>query len=128
MQKIIGLAGQRLQAGPLDIFPATGPLRVRVVSMEFLLPDEKARVIWRGPLKMTAIRQLLSDIVWGDLDFLLIDLPLGTGDELLSVAQLLPEMASETTAFEAVPNTAACCNQSFLTSSSVWTLHLNDQT
>jgi len=90
--KIIGLEGQRLQAGPPGIFPATGPLGIRVVSMEFLLPDENAPVIWRGPLKMTAIRQFLSDIVWGDLDFLLIDLPPGTGDEPLSVAQLLPEM------------------------------------
>jgi len=90
--KIIGLQGQRLQAGPPGIFPATGPLGIRVVSMDFLLPDENAPVIWRGPLKMTAIRQFLSDIVWGDLDFLLIDLPPGTGDEPLSVAQLLPEM------------------------------------
>ncbi|MDH5375138.1 MAG: Mrp/NBP35 family ATP-binding protein [Candidatus Bathyarchaeota archaeon] len=90
--KIIGLEGQRLQAGPSGIFPATGPLGIRVVSMEFLLPDENAPVIWRGPLKMTAIRQFLSDIVWGDLDFLLIDLPPGTGDEPLTVAQLLPEM------------------------------------
>jgi ATP-binding protein involved in chromosome partitioning len=90
--KIIGLEGQRLQAGPSGIFPATGPLGIRVVSMEFLLPDENVPVIWRGPLKMTAIRQFLSDMVWGDLDFLLIDLPPGTGDEPLSVAQLLPEM------------------------------------
>jgi ATP-binding protein involved in chromosome partitioning len=60
--------------------------------MDFLLPDEKSPVIWRGPLKMTAIRQFLSDIVWGDLDILFIDLPPGTGDEPLSVAQLLPEM------------------------------------
>jgi len=90
--KIIGLTGQRLQAGPPGIFPASGFFGIKVVSMEFLLPDENAPVIWRGPLKMTAIRQFLSDIVWGDLDFLLIDLPPGTGDEPLSVAQLLPEM------------------------------------
>ena len=90
--KIIGLAGQRLQAGPLGVFPALGSLGIKVVSMNFLLPDENAPVIWRGPLKMTAIRQFLSDMVWGDLDFLLIDLPPGTGDEPLSVAQLLPEM------------------------------------
>ena len=90
--KIIGLTGQRLQAGPPGIFPATGPLGIKVISMEFLLPDENAPVIWRGPLKMVAIRQFLSDIVWGDLGFLLIDLPPGTGDEPLSVAQLLPEM------------------------------------
>jgi ATP-binding protein involved in chromosome partitioning len=90
--KMLGLTGQRLQAGPPGIFPASGPLGIKVVSMDFLLPDENAPVIWRGPLKMTAIRQFLSDIVWGDLDILFIDLPPGTGDEPLSVAQLLPEM------------------------------------
>jgi ATP-binding protein involved in chromosome partitioning len=90
--KILGLAGQRLQAGPPGVFPVQGALGIRVVSMDFLLPDENAPVIWRGPLKMTAIRQFLSDILWGDLDILLIDLPPGTGDEPLSVAQLLPEM------------------------------------
>lgn len=90
--KILGLAGQRLQTGPPGVFPAAGPLRIKVVSMDFLLPDENAPVIWRGPLKMTAIRQFLSDIMWGDLDILFIDLPPGTGDEPLSVAQLLPEL------------------------------------
>jgi ATP-binding protein involved in chromosome partitioning len=90
--KMLGLTGQRLQAGPPGIFPASSPLGIKVVSMDFLLPDENAPVIWRGPLKMTAIRQFLSDIVWGELDLLLIDLPPGTGDEPLSVAQLLPEM------------------------------------
>jgi len=90
--KMLGIAGQRLQAGPPGAFPASGPLGIKVVSMDFLLPDENSPVIWRGPLKMTAIRQFLSDIVWGDLDVLLIDLPPGTGDEPLSVAQLLPEM------------------------------------
>ena len=90
--KMLGLTGQRLQAGPAGIFPVFGPLGIKVVSMGFLLPDENAPVIWRGPLKMTAIRQFLSDIVWGELDILLIDLPPGTGDEPLSVAQLLPEM------------------------------------
>jgi ATP-binding protein involved in chromosome partitioning len=90
--KMLGLTGQRLQAGPAGVFPAFGPLGIKVVSMDFLLPDENAPVIWRGPLKMTAIRQFLSDIVWGELDLLLIDLPPGTGDEPLSVAQLLPEM------------------------------------
>jgi ATP-binding protein involved in chromosome partitioning len=90
--KILGLAGQRLQAGPPGVFPVLGSLGIKVVSMDFLLPDENAPVIWRGPLKMTAIRQFLSDIVWGELDILLIDLPPGTGDEPLSVAQLLPEM------------------------------------
>ncbi|MBC7129963.1 Mrp/NBP35 family ATP-binding protein [Candidatus Bathyarchaeota archaeon] len=90
--KMLGLSGKRLNVGPPGIFPAEAPLGIKVVSMDFLLPDESSPVIWRGPLKMTAIRQFLSDIVWGELDILLIDLPPGTGDEPLSVAQLLPEM------------------------------------
>jgi len=90
--KILGVKGQKLQGGPPGIFPATGPLGIRVVSMDFLLPSDESPVIWRGPLKMRAIQQFLSDIVWGELDFLFIDLPPGTGDEPLSVMQLLPEM------------------------------------
>lgn len=90
--KMLGLEGERLQSGPPGVFPAFGPLNIKVVSMAFLLPSVDAPVIWRGPLKMGAIRQFLSDIAWGDLDYLLIDLPPGTGDESLSVLQLLPEM------------------------------------
>jgi len=90
--KIIGLKGQRLQVGPPGIFPAFGPLGIKVVSMDFLLPEQETPVIWRGPLKYQAIKQFLSDIVWGELDYLFIDLPPGTGDESLSVMQLLPEM------------------------------------
>ncbi len=90
--KIIGLHGQRLQAGPAGAFPAMSPLGIKVVSMDFLLQSDETPVIWRGPLKMKAISQFLSDIVWGELDFLFIDLPPGTGDEPLSIMQLLPEM------------------------------------
>jgi ATP-binding protein involved in chromosome partitioning len=90
--KILGTKGQKLQAGPPGIFPASGPLGIKVVSMDFLLPSDEAPVIWRGPLKMKAIQQFLSDIAWGELDFLFIDLPPGTGDEPLSVMQLLPNM------------------------------------
>jgi ATP-binding protein involved in chromosome partitioning len=90
--KMLGLHGQRLQASPAGIFPALGPMGIKVVSMDFLLPSEEAPVIWRGPLKMKAISQFLSDIVWGELEFLFIDLPPGTGDEPLSIMQLIPEM------------------------------------
>ncbi|MDH5267344.1 MAG: Mrp/NBP35 family ATP-binding protein [Candidatus Bathyarchaeota archaeon] len=90
--KILGIKGQKLQAGPPGVFPATGPLGMKVVSMDFLLPSDETPVIWRGPLKMKAIQQFLSDITWGKLDFLFIDLPPGTGDEPLSVMQLLPDM------------------------------------
>ena len=90
--KMLGMKGTHLQSGPPGVFPAVGPLNVKVVSMGFLLPSDDSPVIWRGPLKMGAIRQFLSEIVWGSLEYLLIDLPPGTGDESLSVLQLLPEM------------------------------------
>jgi ATP-binding protein involved in chromosome partitioning len=90
--KMLGMKGNRLQAGPPGVFPAQGPQGLKVVSMDFLLPNDESPVIWRGPLKMSAIRQFLSDIVWGDLEFLFIDLPPGTGDEPLTVIQLLPDL------------------------------------
>jgi len=90
--KMLGLHGQKLQAGPAGIFPALGPMGIKVLSMDFLLPSDESPVIWRGPLKMKAISQFLSDIVWGELEFLFIDLPPGTGDEPLSIMQLIPEM------------------------------------
>jgi len=90
--KMLGLHGQRLPASPAGIFPALGPMGIKVVSMDFLLLSEESPVIWRGPLKMKAISQFLSDIVWGELEFLFIDLPPGTGDEPLSIMQLIPEM------------------------------------
>jgi ATP-binding protein involved in chromosome partitioning len=90
--RLLGLTGQRLKVGPPGAFPVTDPLGIKVVSIDFFLPEERLPTIWRGPLKMTAIRQFLSDVIWGELDILFIDLPPGTGDEPLSIAQLLPEM------------------------------------
>jgi ATP-binding protein involved in chromosome partitioning len=91
--KMLGLKGQTLIGGPGGmLFPVTSKLGLRVVSMDFLLPNDETPVIWRGPLKMRAIQQFLSDITWGDLEYLFIDLPPGTGDESLSVMQLIPDM------------------------------------
>jgi len=61
-----------------------------IVSMELLIGDRDTAVIWRGPMKIGAIRQFISDIEWGDLDFLIVDAPPGTGDEPLTVAQTIP--------------------------------------
>jgi ATP-binding protein involved in chromosome partitioning len=90
--KMLGMEDEKLKVGPIGAFPALGPLGVKVVSMAFVLAGKEVPVIWRGPLKMRAIEQFLSEIAWGELDFLLIDLPPGTGDEPLSVMKLLPEM------------------------------------
>jgi ATP-binding protein involved in chromosome partitioning len=90
--KMLGLKGSRLEAGNEGIEAPVGALGIRAVSMDFLLPTQDSPVIWRGPLKMAAIRQFLGEVNWGDLDYLLIDLPPGTGDEPLSVLQLLPDI------------------------------------
>lgn len=62
---------------------------VKVMSVGFLLENRDSAVIWRGPMKMGVIEQLLRDVKWGDLDYLIIDSPPGTGDEPLSVVQLI---------------------------------------
>ena len=90
--KMLGVRGKGLQAGPPGIFPALGPRGLKIVSMDFLLPSDETPVIWRGPLKSSAIRQFLGEIVWGNLEYLLIDLPPGTGDEALTVMQSIPKV------------------------------------
>ncbi|MDD5556986.1 MAG: Mrp/NBP35 family ATP-binding protein [bacterium] len=66
---------------------------LKVMSIGFLLRDRDEAVIWRGPLKTGVIRQFLRDVAWGDLDYLVVDSPPGTGDEPLSVCQLVGEAA-----------------------------------
>lgn len=65
--------------------------QLNIVSLEMMLGEKDMAVIWRGPMKISAIRQFVSDIEWGDLDFLLVDSPPGTGDEPLTVAQTIPD-------------------------------------
>ena len=91
--KMLGLKGQTLKGTPDGVLlPVTGSLGIKVASMDFLLKNDETPVIWRGPLKMRLIQQFISDISWGELDFLFIDLPPGTGDEPLTVMQLIPDM------------------------------------
>ncbi|MFX0114088.1 MAG: Mrp/NBP35 family ATP-binding protein [Candidatus Hodarchaeota archaeon] len=89
--KILGLEDQTPTGNGRSAFPVTGPYGLKVVSMAFFLESDTP-VIWRGPMKMKAIEQFLSDFEWGDLDFLLLDLPPGTGDEPLSLMQLIPKI------------------------------------
>lgn len=65
--------------------------KLSAISIESLMPNKDEAVIWRGPLKHSAIQQFIGDVDWGDLDFLIIDSPPGTGDEPLSVAQTVKE-------------------------------------
>jgi len=72
------------------IVPMNVPPGLKVISIAFLVSDRDAPVIWRGPVKMGAIKQFLEEVEWGRLDYLIVDLPPGTGDEPLSIAQLIP--------------------------------------
>ena len=65
--------------------------RLAVISMDSLLQDRDSAILWRGPKKTAAIRQFISDVNWGDLDFLLIDSPPGTGDEHMTILKIIPE-------------------------------------
>ena len=87
--KMLGIEDKKLGGTESErIVPVTAH-GVNVVSMAFLLPDKDSPIIWRGPMKMKALSQFTNDVEWGTLDYLVIDLPPGTGDEPLSIAQLL---------------------------------------
>ncbi len=64
--------------------------QLKVVSLEYMMKNRDEAIIWRGPLKIQAIRQFIADMDWGELDYLVVDAPPGTGDEPLSVAQTIP--------------------------------------
>ena len=76
--------------GPVGMLPAETKTGIKVMSINLLLPDEDEVVIWRGPLIGGAIRQFWGDVVWGDLDVLVVDLPPGTSDASLTVMQSIP--------------------------------------
>lgn len=82
-----GFGGQKGKMLPVKYLP-----NLHVISIETLMGENKdAATIWRGPLKIGAIKQFISDIEWSDLDYLVIDSPPGTGDEPLTVAQTIPD-------------------------------------
>ena len=81
---------QRPQAGPIGILPVQTREGVKVMSINLLLPSEDEAVIWRGPLISSAIKQFWGNVLWGDLDWLVVDLPPGTSDAALTVMQALP--------------------------------------
>ncbi|MDO4500748.1 MAG: Mrp/NBP35 family ATP-binding protein [Erysipelotrichaceae bacterium] len=89
IQKIFGAQGE-LYGDHEGIFPAETPLGIRAVSVNMMLPDAETPVLWRGPILGGIIEQFYSEVHWGDLDYLLIDMPPGTGDVAMTVFQRLP--------------------------------------
>src|SRR4030042_4239749 len=89
---LLRLKGELFKAADGDgMLPVESSYGIKVVSLGFALGHSGEAVIWRGPLKMGVIKQLLADVGWGEMDNLIVDFPPGTGDEPLSVAQLIPE-------------------------------------
>lgn len=87
--KLMGIEGSAVRLADQEITPVMAAENLAVMSIAFFLSEDRAAVIWRGPKKHGAIRQLLADVAWGTLDYLVVDSPPGTGDEPLSIAQLV---------------------------------------
>ena len=81
---------QKAQGADIGILPAETHMGIKVMSINLLLEDETKPVVWRGPVLAGAVTQFWTDVVWGDLDVLFIDMPPGTGDVPLTVYQSLP--------------------------------------
>jgi len=88
--KMLGIEHLKCAGTEEGVEAAEVSSNLRAVSISMLMKDADQPVIWRGPLKMLTIKQFLSDVLWGELDYLIVDSPPGTGDEPLSVCQLIP--------------------------------------
>lgn len=89
--KMLGVEDKKPLPSEEGINPVLINQNLKVMSTGFLLTEKDDPIIWRGPLKMGAIKQFIGDVEWGELDYLIIDLPPGTGDEPLSISQLIPD-------------------------------------
>ena len=88
--RLFGLPPGGLRGSDQGILPAVTSLGIKVVSINLMIPNEDAAVIWRGPMISGTIQQFWRDVLWGKLDYLLVDLPPGTSDAALTVMQTIP--------------------------------------
>jgi len=91
--KMLGIEGKRLIGSDSGIEPMEVLPNLKAVSCALLFENKDQPIIWRGPLKMVTIKQFLADVNWGELDYLIVDSPPGTGDEPLSVCQLISDIS-----------------------------------
>ncbi|MFA4916507.1 MAG: Mrp/NBP35 family ATP-binding protein [Syntrophales bacterium] len=90
--KMMGVEGKSLVGRGDALLPIEAKNGIKLISAAFLLRSKDDAVIWRGPLKHSLLKQFLGDVLWGPLDYLIIDLPPGTGDEALSTAHLIKDV------------------------------------
>lgn len=88
--RLLKIKDEMATANELGIIPVTTDDGIKVVSLNLLMEDENQPVIWRGPLIAGVVAQFWTDVIWGDLDYLVIDMPPGTGDVALTVMQSIP--------------------------------------
>ena len=89
--RMLGLEGTPQVNENKKLNPISHSETLKAISIESFTPNKDDAIIWRGPLKFSAIKQFIGDIDWGNLDFLIIDAPPGTGDEPLTVAQTITD-------------------------------------
>ena len=89
--RMLGIEGMPEFSSNQKLSPMQYSEKLSAISVESFIPAKDDAIIWRGPLKFAAIRQFIGDIDWGELDFLVIDSPPGTGDEPLTVAQIISD-------------------------------------
>ncbi len=87
---LLGLEGRHLEGSEKGLEPIMSRNGIKAISSEFVLTTSDTPMLWRGPMRTSLVTQFVTDVNWGELDYLLIDLPPGTGDEPMSVMQLIP--------------------------------------
>ncbi|KDR96104.1 Chromosome partitioning ATPase, Mrp family, contains Fe-S cluster [Peptoclostridium litorale DSM 5388] len=85
--KVFGINEKRVAATSEGVYPVETSTGIKVVSVNLMIEKEDSPVIWRGPIVANAVKQFYTDVIWGELDYLLLDLPPGTGDVPLTIMQ-----------------------------------------
>lgn len=88
--RLLGIKDRKATANESGLIPVTTKDGIKVVSLNLLMEDENQPVIWRGPIIAGVVEQFWTDVLWGELDYLIIDMPPGTGDVALTVMQSIP--------------------------------------
>lgn len=88
--RLFQIENERAFANDMGIIPITSKEGIKVISLNLLMEEEESPVIWRGPIISSIVGQFWTDVIWGDLDYLIIDMPPGTGDVALTVMQSIP--------------------------------------
>ena len=88
--RLLNVNGQKVGSSEYGLLPVETEQGIKVMSLNLLMPDEEQPVIWRGPIISTVVKQFWKDVYWGELDYLIVDMPPGTADVALTVMQSIP--------------------------------------